>query len=65
MQLATITPIAAPRGMRPKQGPIPVSLLMNDPKAAFDPAILGPNGDIYVKTYPKYQVVRQSTMTLP
>ncbi len=50
MQLAMITPIAAPKGISPKQGPIPVYLLMKDPKAASDPAMLGPKGDISVKT---------------
>jgi len=60
-----ITPTAAPNGISPKHGPTPLSDPIKLPKADFELTISGPIGDISVKTYPKYQVVKQRTTTLP
>lgn len=64
MQLAMTTPTAAPKGTSPKHGPFPSSLLMKVPNCG-PMTRAGLNGEHSVKTYPKYQVVRQSTTTLP
>lgn len=64
MQLAMTTPTAAPKGTSPKQGPLPSYLLMKLPNCG-PMTSAGLKGEHSVKTYPKYQVVRQSTTTRP